>query len=327
VFELDTIRAYRSWALGFGKVIRFEATQKIASLIPVNRKIATTPVSSLTTTDKKTTLAASAFNDEGSKMNQVENKSKLFECEYDACIRKYQKFGNLLRHIAIGDHLHRAERLTLNDFAITTFKSKLDAVESRQLLSFDLEKESFDPTEYNHLPKLALGWALPPPRSTQRLTPRQRQFLMEKFRDGLTRGVRWKPEDVASEIKTATDPKSGHFTFAVSEFLKVSTIRSFFSRQKATKSPGANFSHTAAAPTTNSSSDMDEGDEADEEETMRDELAIDFELVRKELTENINRESQDTAYTTSKRPLSSIQNDYSTEQRKSPRLQRKDIQK
>jgi len=72
------------------------------------------------------------------------------------------------------------------------------------------------------------------------------------------------------------------------------------------------------------SPDEDESDEADDEESMRDEIAIDLELLRKELTRDVERELQNTSHTTSKRPLTLIQNDYSTKERKSPRLQRKD---
>ncbi len=70
--------------------------------------------------------------------------------------------------------------------------------------------------------------------------------------------------------------------------------------------------------------DEDESDEADDEETMRDEIAIDLELLRKELTRDVERELQNTSHTTSKRPPTLIQNDYSTKERKSSRLQRKD---
>jgi hypothetical protein len=132
----------------------------------------------------------------------------------------------------------------------------------------------------DHLPKLTLDWALPPNRNTQRLTPKQRQFLMEKLRDVFQRVVRWKPEGVVGEMKTTSskDPESGQFKCTVSEFLKVSTVRSFFSRQKAVKSPATKPTRMATVRNTDLSQETDASDESDDERTMRNEIEIDLEL-------------------------------------------------
>jgi hypothetical protein len=120
---------------------------------------------------------------------------------------------------------------------MTLYHPKLETVEKQQLLSLKLEKNTFDPQPFAHLPQLNKGWTLPTARPVPRCTPKQKQFHMNKFNNGLNRRVRWQPVAVVFEMKNSVEDKTGELKFVLSEFLRVSTVRVFFSRQKSRKIP------------------------------------------------------------------------------------------
>ena len=98
--------------------------------------------------------------------------------------RSYHRRGNLLRHIAIGNHLRRAENLWLTDLAMTLYHTKLENVENQQLLSPELEKNTFEPQQFTHLSSLIEGWGLPSARS-RHVSPRNRNsFSWTSLNDG-----------------------------------------------------------------------------------------------------------------------------------------------
>ena len=160
---------------------------------------------------------------------------------------------------------------------------------------------------------------------------------MNKFNDGLIRGVRWQPEVVVSEMKSSIDEKTGEFKFAVSEFLRVSTVRSFFQREKSRKTPfvkklsqnivpGGDVKGTTSQSQKQSEEQDDTADNADNDydnvhnEAYRDQLNTDIEFER----DRFIRESRTEMGNTSKRPFSAIQNEQSSQQQKSPQFPRKD---
>src|SRR5579862_8467035 len=142
------------------------------------------------------------------------------------------------------------------------------------------------------------------------MSAKQKQFLIEKFNDGLLRGVRWQPEAVVDEMKKSKDGKTGKFIFTVSEFLKVSTVRSFFSRYNNRTRPLPNaYSSTSTeekpfAPTQMQVAEEDEENiDTEDEEVYQVQLAIDVEIDRAAMTNMINNDPN----IKSKRPLETLQ--------------------
>jgi hypothetical protein len=48
-------------------------------------------------------------------------------------------------------------------------------------------------------------------------------------------GILWQPEAVVGDMKHSKDPASGLYLMDASEFFKLCTVRSFFSRKKASR--------------------------------------------------------------------------------------------
>ncbi|CAF1206742.1 unnamed protein product [Adineta ricciae] len=235
IFEPSTsIRVYRAWNVGVGKVLAPDQNRNGSSIINmlvcVNTHTNQTQLVNSSANKPQKDLISST-NEDTHFNTGTQSKSKLFYCDQDGCIRRFFNYGNLLRHLASGNHFRKLEKLPMKDFAMITYKSKLDEVDNQQLISLELEKINFHTNSNDHLPKLNQGWALPSPRKVQRLTPKVRQFLEEKFDDGEQRGIRWQPEAVVNEMKHKKDPLTGSYVFELSELVKVGTVRSFFSRQ------------------------------------------------------------------------------------------------
>jgi hypothetical protein len=324
-FESNCILAHRAWDVGCGRSIRLDpvtgSSLTIMSLVRL-KSAAFQLVSSAssTTVDAKQITV----DTEDTDINQS-IKPRLFDCNEEGCIRLFHRRGNLLRHIATGNHLRRVEKLSLTDTAMTLYKSKLENNENQRTLSLEFEKIAFTPNEFRHLAPLLKGWALPAPRTVTNISARQKQFLTEKFNDGLIRGVRWQPEAVVDEMKNSKDDKNGKFKFSVSEFLRVSTVRSFFSRYNARVKPLPNeYSPTPTVNEASASAQVqtteynEEEDESDGEEAYQEQLAIDIEIDRAAMTNIINNDPDMNV----KRPFGTLQNEQESASNKTPRLQR-----
>jgi len=343
-FKADSIIVHRAWDVGSGRKLELNKLmaipQKITPLVLIQRSALSVSCTS-GIVDTRSTQNSDNFdpvNDTQDEDAEHIFKSRLFYCDDEGCIRRYHRRGNLLRHIAIGDHVRRVENSCLTDVAMTLYHTKLENVENQQLLSLELERNTLDPKQFAHLSPLVEGWALPTARSAVRLTPKQKQFLINKFNDGLIRGVRWQPEAVVFEMKNSIDEKTGEFKFDVSEFLRVSTVRSFFSRENSRKTPLSMKSsqnivpepyvQATASQSQKQSGEQDDAsqnedsdyDNADDEEAYRDQLNMDTEFERN----LVIRETQVEMANTSKRPFSAIQNEPPSQQQKSPRFPRKD---
>jgi hypothetical protein len=331
-FGPDRILAHRAWDVGCGKSIQLDAATgrslTITSLVRlkstafqlVSPPSSTTVVAKETVVDTEETVLDTKETDVGQSI-----KPRLFECNEEGCVCLFHRHGNLLRHIATGNHVRRLEKLSLTDTAMKLYKSKLEDNDNQRTLSLELEKITFNPSQFRHLASLQKGWALPAPRTVTNLSPRQKQFLTEKFNDGLLRGVRWQPEAVAEEIKRLKDDRTGKFTFTVSEFLKVSTVRSFFSRHNArTKllpnicSPTSAINEASTSPQVQMAEDDGENDESDDEEAYQEQMAIDVEIDRVVLTNMVKNDPDINA----KRPFGTLQSEQDSVSNKTPRLQR-----
>lgn len=284
-FGSGCIVAHRAWDVGYGKSIRLDATTgrslTITSLVRL--KSATCQLVSSASSTTVDTQQIAVDNEDTDVRQSI--KPRLFECNEEGCVSLFHRRGNLLRHIATGNHLRRVEKLSLTDTAVTLYKSKLEDNENQRTLSLEFEKITFNPGQFQHLAPLQKGWAIPAPRTVTNISARQKQFLIEKFNDGLLRGVRWHPEAVVQEIKQSQDTETGKFKFTVSEFLKVSTVRSFFSRHNARIKPLPNVcpptstvNEASASAQVQTTEDNDENDASDDEEAYQEQLAIDVEL-------------------------------------------------
>ncbi|CAF1341416.1 unnamed protein product [Didymodactylos carnosus] len=128
--------------------------------------------------------------DEDTVKDADDPHTALYDCIEEGCVQKFLKYGNFVRHLLAEKHHRVIEKYSLADTAIKTYQSKLEKVDDCQMVSILLEMSTFDKSQYQHIPKLDQGWALPKPRIATKFTDKQKQYLTNKFNDGITRGIR-----------------------------------------------------------------------------------------------------------------------------------------
>jgi hypothetical protein len=180
VYESTNIRSYRAWNVGSGKTITLDAEQniflKVHSLVCKNSSLEPSRLINSSADNQSNDAVSSAAKDFDTN-NPNKSKSKLFFCDYEGCIRRFLRYGNLLRHVATGNHIQRPEKLSMKDFAMITYKNNLVARNIQEPLCLELEKVHFNRDNYNHISPLNIGWGLPLNRKLQKLTPKVKQFL------------------------------------------------------------------------------------------------------------------------------------------------------
>ncbi|CAF1289540.1 unnamed protein product [Rotaria sordida] len=329
IYESTAIRSYRAWNIGIGKMIMLDGNSRISpninSLVCINPSLEPNRLINSSVGDRLNDTESSVPKDVDAN-DQEKSKPKLFFCDYEGCICRFLNYGNLLHHIVNGNHIERVEKLSMKDLAMITYKSKLDAAENQQLLFLELQRINFNRDDYNHIPTLNQGCALPLTRKVQTISPKVKQFLKKKFDDGQLHGIRWQPQAVVDEMKYSQDPETELYLFDLSELVKVSTVRSFFSRQKANNDKVNN-----PKPSTLEDNSLITGEQYDSEEDIEDEafqeqLAIDLELQLGDIRSTANKDNMaeiNLATATSKRALSSFENENLSHTRKSSRFPRK----
>ena len=155
-----------------------------------------------------------------------EDASGLLSCPVDGCVRTYQTFNNLERHLLFGKCKIIQEKHSLLDSAKLAYVQKVQ------------ESNTAQPTLTPATSKLisgvplAQGWALRGTKKTTRFNESQRQYLDDKFQIGQDSGHKADPEMVSREMRYART-ENGQRRFNIEEFLNAQQIQGYFSRAAA----------------------------------------------------------------------------------------------
>ena len=153
--------------------------------------------------------------------------SSLLSCPVDGCIRTYQKYHNLERHLLFGKCKLVSEKYTLLDTAKLAYAEKV-----QEGLTTQPTLAARTTTEVSSDSPLVQGWALKGTRKVTRFNENQRQYLNNKFQIGLESGHKADPEKLSRDMRYARRD-NGERRFHVEEFLTVQHIQSYFSRTAA----------------------------------------------------------------------------------------------
>ncbi|CAF1482669.1 unnamed protein product [Adineta ricciae] len=199
--------------------------------------------------DSKATDVEDENNDQSNSTDTLDDQ--LFECLVDACVASYRYHAHLLRHYTIGKHKLKLEKYSLIDKSRLIFHQKLTTnySHSTPLLSITVIPAANNST----IPALPEIWALQNAKPNVRFSDKQKQFLQEKFNQGVETGMKWDPARVALEMETLTS--NGSYLFTNDECLTQGQIKSYFSRlvvkQRTTKQTSSrNTSSSSSISTT-----------------------------------------------------------------------------
>ena len=88
-----------------------------AAMIGLLDKVKPSSMVTFTSSSKITVAASTATNTNDGLMTRSSAIPRLFECSEEGCIRSFAKFGNLLVHLAVGNHCRLVEKYSLLDTA------------------------------------------------------------------------------------------------------------------------------------------------------------------------------------------------------------------
>lgn len=169
-------------------------------------------------------------------VESVRQSADAFSCTEDSCGETFIEYADFQSHLDIGNHAKEAERLTLTDFALKTYKAKLEQFAILPEIPVLQEALSNWQSETLTKQKMSQGWALSPKKKKSRWNEKQIQFLQGKFVQGQTSGRKSNPHKVANEMMYAMENNQPKFD--VAEYLTYKQIMGYFSREAARLSKG-----------------------------------------------------------------------------------------
>ena len=180
--------------------------------------------------------------------------SSLLSCPVEGCIRTYQKYHNLERHLLFGKFKLVSEKYILLDTAKLTYAEKVQE-------GFTTQPTLAVPTttEVSSESPFVQGWALKGTRKATRFNENQREYLDDKFQIGQESGHKADPEKVSRDMRYARRD-NGERRFDVEEFLTAQQIQSYFSRT------AAKLKHAVTAQSGHDSIDDNDSQAAQEQE-------------------------------------------------------------
>ena len=130
-----------------------------------------------------------------------EKRSGLFYCPEEGCVKSFQQYSSLEKHLDCDTHKYALEHETLYDKAMVMHAAKLEhgagvvpeTADGDLIIS--LEDEG---------PALPMGWALKSATVTRKnLTAAQKTYLTEVFQEGKRTGQKADPANISKAMRRA----------------------------------------------------------------------------------------------------------------------------
>ncbi|CAF4541313.1 unnamed protein product, partial [Rotaria sp. Silwood2] len=235
------LRVWQYWKVGPGKLYRLCDLQKNNIKINLLNVFFSTNVSVpwvndyYEKTDKdhpndtysnNSSSSEELSEDESNVKNTSEDHYNSFDCQVNGCVARYRYYANLLRHYTTGKHKMKLEKHSLIDKSKILFHQSLTTnhLRSTPLLSITV----VSPVNSSIIPPLTEHWASQKNKPNIRFNNKQKQYLQEKFNEGVETGMKWDPARVAEDMEMLTS--NGSYVFNNDECLTQAQIKSYFSR-------------------------------------------------------------------------------------------------
>jgi hypothetical protein len=125
-------------------------------------------------------------SEESVSESDQEEELRSFDCPVEGCTNRYISYANLLRHTMGGKHGKKLEKHSLIDKSKTLFYQNLLTNHTRTTPSLSLSVVSS--ASHSMTPKLTEGWASQKIKPNTRFNDKQKQFLQDKFDEGVQSG-------------------------------------------------------------------------------------------------------------------------------------------
>ena len=236
-FNSEEMKVWRAYDVGNGKDIPYSKfPQKEETELPSLTKITDVPNIKLAFVEVKPRKHQAAKGAKKSTDNDNDESSDtdddtLFTCSEDGCVKTFQRFSSLQKHLDGGKHNYVLERESFLDKAMLRYAENLESGSA----SVEEKVEEIG-EESGRMPSVVnMGWALKHTSTSRRLNKKQKEYLIDIFLRGEQTGQKADPIEVSQSMRKARN-EDGSLLFLSEEYLTSQQITGFFSRTAAKKS-------------------------------------------------------------------------------------------
>lgn len=200
---------------------------------------------------------------ESAQADQVGEKV-MFHCQEEGCIKTFQSFASLQRHLDVGTHMVRLVKESTYDEIRRKWAEACHSLGGGYVRGDSVTFESSDQATPGEI--VELGWALQKNRKPVAFSEKAKSYLVDVFWAGEETGKKANASFVASRMKSLRD-ENGQKMFTKTDWLTEQQIARYFSRLSALNKAGRlQRTHSSL---------MNEDEEAD-----ADDLVVEAEAVR-----------------------------------------------
>ena len=234
-FNSEEMKVWRAYDVGNGKDIPYSKfPQKEETELPSLTKITDVPNIKLAFVEikpRKHQAAKGAKKSTDNDESSDTDDDTLFTCSEDGCVKTFQRFSSLQKHLDGGKHNYVLERECFLDKAMLRYAENLESGSA----SIE-EKVEEIAEESGRMPSVVnMGWALKHTSTSRRLNKKQKEYLIDIFLRGEQTGQKADPIEVSQSMRKARN-EDGSLLFLSEEYLTSQQITGFFSRTAAKKS-------------------------------------------------------------------------------------------
>ena len=270
-----SMKAWKAYNVGPGKL--FSSSQLLrygtpqgATSIDIVEPFSTPTVEAgvLTSTRRAEQLAPAEESgpnrDEETAPPSTEESAEVvaFCCPEEGCIKRYQSFIALQRHLDIGEHLIRPERESAYDEVKRKWAETCKQV-SGGYVRTGASSSSYNMQVFTDEPVAEAGWALKKGKRATRFSDKVRSYLKDIFLQGEETGNKANAAHVASKMKSVRSA-DGKKMFDQSEWLAADQIARYFSRLSSLNRSGRIALEAATSPDEEEEQEEDYVTEAEE---------------------------------------------------------------
>ena len=237
-FNSEEMKVWKAYNVGNGKDVpysNFPLKEEIE--MPSLTKITDVPnikLAFVEVTPRKHQAAKDAkkSTDDDSDESHDTDDDTLFTCSEEGCVKTFQRFSSLQKHLDGGKHNYVLERESFLDKAMLRYAENLESGAA----SIEEQGEEEIAEESDGMPLVVnMGWALKHTSTSRRLNKKQKEYLINLFLLGEQTGQKADPSEVSQSMRKARN-KDGSLLFLSEEYLTSQQITGFFSRTAAKKS-------------------------------------------------------------------------------------------
>ena len=242
-FESTGLRAWRAYNVGPGKLFtkaqlkgygKPQGPTRIVTLKPFSMPKELVGVFKTTTAHKTATPSAEESTPQDDALLQAGDagapSSVCFSCPEEGCIKIYQSYQVLQKHLDVGKHLIKLERESSYDSIKMKWADTCQDV-SGSYVQKNVASSSQESvgTDYSSIPTTDEGWALKKTRKSTRFSEGVRSYLKNIFIQGEETGTKANPADIASKMKMLRS-ENGKKMFSKDEWLSTDQVSRYFSK-------------------------------------------------------------------------------------------------